>query len=217
MKEKISVLLAVLLVAVSFAGCGDKAKSTAEEKRTENLSRPAVSEEAEKNTEAVSSETADSEKAEDENKEEQTPDAETTSKQTDTANTAASANLSEVRTAILNACGITDQMMLETDALTRLYGIDASKVKQSASFVTMSGTFPHEIIMVEATDASAADAIAGQLQNRLSEVLNQSKSYDAHNYALAQQCRVVKNGNYISLFLSPEREKMSGVYSGYIK
>ena len=203
MKKKISLVLA-LVIAICLAGCGEKAQMT-EEKKPVDLSRPAKVQkedlpEADKTEEIDDAvETEESEEAVLEEGIIKTVD------------------LNSVRDAILNECGITDSMMLETDALTRLYGIDASKVKQSASFVTMSGTFPHEIIMAEAVDEGAATEIASLLQNRLSEVMVQSQSYDAKNYALAQKCEVSRKGNFVSLFLSPEFEKMTGVYDSYIK
>ena len=202
MKKKISLALA-LVIALCLAGCGEKAQKP-EEKKPVDLSRPAkVQEDALiENDKTEENDVVETEESEDVVSEEgviQTVD------------------LNAVREAILNECGITDSMMLETDALTRLYGIDASKVKQSASFVTMSGTFPHEIIMAEAVSEGAATEIASLLQNRLSEVMVQSQSYDAKNYALAQKCEVSRKGNFVSLFLSPEFEKMTGVYDSYIK
>lgn len=200
MKKKISLVLA-LVIALCFAGCGEKAQK-AEKKKPVDLSRPAkvqetVTDNAEEKNEVV--EVEESEEVVLEEGVIQTVD------------------LNAVREAILKECSITDAMMLETDALTRLYSVDASKVKQSASFVTMSGTFPHEIIMVEAIDEGAATEIASLLQNRLSEVMVQSQSYDAKNYALAQKCEVLRKGNFVSLFLSPEFEKMTVVYDSYIK
>lgn len=128
-----------------------------------------------------------------------------------------SVNLSEVRSEIISKVSISDAMLIETSAMAKLYGVSESDVKQSAGFVTMSGTFPHEIIMIEAVDSSSADDIANALSKKLNEVLNQSKSYDAKNYELAQQCRVNRKGNYVSLFLSPDHEAMLSVYNSYIK
>ena len=203
MKKKISLALA-LVIALCLAGCGEKAQKP-EEKKPVDLSRPAkVQEDA----------LIENDKTEENNDNVETEESEDVVSEEGVIQTV---DLKVVREAILNECGITDSMMLETDALTRLYGIDASKVKQSASFVTMSGTFPHEIIMAEAVSEGAASEIASLLQNRLSEVMVQSQSYDAKNYALAQKCEVSRKGNFVSLFLSPEFEKMTGVYDSYIK
>ena len=99
-------------------------------------------------------------------------------------------------------------MEVSSSRLLDLYGIQESDLAQSASFVTMSGTFPHEIVMTEAKDAAAASRIANSLQNRLNEVLNQSETYDAETYALAQKCSVDTDGLVVSLLLTPDRDAM---------
>lgn len=126
-------------------------------------------------------------------------------------------DLSTVKTKIVEDLKIDGAMDIASDKLMDLYGISQDKIKQSACFVTMAGVFPDEVIMLEATDASAASDIEGKLNNRLSEVKNQSKSYDAENYALAQKCAVQKDGNYICLFLSAKYEQMQNIYNGFVK
>lgn len=199
MKEKISILIMALLLVLNLFGC-DKAADGGKDKDIKDLSRPAQSTEAETKDEDIQNK--------DEVKEETVENDEKTD---------GSVVLSEVRQEILDKCKITDSMSIETEALSRLYAIDSGKVKQSASFVTMSGTFPHEVIMIEAKDSSAADEIVSLLENRLSEVKLQSQSYDAKNYALALECKVVKNGNFVSMFLSPTHKEITAVYNQYIK
>ena len=69
--------------------------------------------------------------------------------------------------------------------------------------------------MVEAVDSAAAQRIQEKMENRLKEVKNQSQSYDAENYALAQKCTVETTGNYIALFLSAKYEDMQTIYHSY--
>jgi len=101
--------------------------------------------------------------------------------------------------------------------LSDLYGIDSSLVKQAASYVTIEGAFPDEIVIVEAVSEKDAETIAILLENRLSEVKEQSKSYDPENYALAQQCTVGRKGCFVSMFLAPEHAKMNEIFNRYVK
>ena len=139
-----------------------------------------------------------------------------TQPETPPAETGTSVDLSAVRADIISQLSIADPLNLETDALLNLYGIDASLVAQSASFVTMSGTFPDEVILVEAVDEAAAATIQEKLQNRLNEVLVQSESYDPDNYKAAQSCQVRVNGLYVSLILSPKQADMAAIYATYV-
>ena len=70
--------------------------------------------------------------------------------------------------------------------------------------------------MVEAVDEAAAEAVALCLQNRLDEVMVQSQTYDADNYAAAQQCQVWRDGLFVSLILSPLQAEMVACYQNYI-
>ena len=139
-----------------------------------------------------------------------------TQPETPPAESGTSVDLSAVRADIISQLSIADPLNLETDALLNLYGIDASLVAQSASFVTMSGTFPDEVILVEAVDEAAAATIQEKLQNRLNEVLVQSETYDPDNYQAAQSCQVRVNGLYVSLILSPKQADMAAIYATYV-
>lgn len=124
-------------------------------------------------------------------------------------------SLDEVRAAMIAGLSVVDPLLLETDMLVDLYGISSDMLKQSASFVTMSGTFPDEVILTEAVDDAAAEAIASALQKRLDEVMVQSKTYDAENYEAAQQCKVARNGLFIALILSPNQADMTAIYESF--
>mgnify|MGYP001623930974 FL=1 len=125
-------------------------------------------------------------------------------------------DLAAVRTAIVDQLGLTDPLNLDADALNNLYGIDPSLIAQSASFTVAAGTFPDEVIMVEAVSDEAVATIQEKLQSRLDEVLVQSQSYDAENYKAAQSCQVRVNGRFVSLILSPKQADIAAIYASYV-
>ena len=53
--------------------------------------------------------------------------------------------------------------------------------------------------------------------NRLAEIKNQSASYDAENYALAQKCKVTKVSTYVTLFVSAKHEDMQKIFDSAAK
>lgn len=124
-------------------------------------------------------------------------------------------DLSAVRDAIREEQSLSDAIDMGPELLLNLYGIREEEIVQNASFVTMAGIFPHEIVMLEAADEAAADHIEEALNTRLKEVLNQAASYDAENFALAQKCRVERDGNLIVFFLSPAAESMEGILDSF--
>lgn len=126
-----------------------------------------------------------------------------------------SVDLTEVRSALISAQGTNEAYLLETDALKNLYGIEAEDVRQSASYATMAGTFPDEVILVQAVDEKAAERIQTSLETRLDEVKVQSQTYDPENYAAAMACSVSVDGTYVALILSPQQELLQEVYDGF--
>lgn len=200
--KKLSIFLAmVILFTVCFSGCGEKEtpvneKQVTEEKQSvdaENI--PEIPEEAEENSEEV-------------------PSKEPASKE---ETKAVCVDLNAVKNAIVSGAGVVDPLDVPTARLESLYGINTSLVKQAASFVTIEGAFPDEIVMIEAVSEEAAEMIQVLLGIRLSEVKEQSKSYDPENYALAQQCTVGKKGAFVSMFLAPQHAKMKAIFDSYVK
>lgn len=128
-----------------------------------------------------------------------------------------SAPIGEILADILEEANISEALPVSADSLSSLYGISADDIDECACCVTMNGVFPDEVIIIKAKDDAAAKRIEDCLASRLSEVMIQSKSYDAESYAVAQKCHVVKNGLYLNLFISAKHEKMNEVYSQYFK
>ena len=226
MNKKLTVWLLIAALLLTLTACAttkDPADAETDAAQTETETKP----EAETPDEKPEAETPDAEPEEE--TPEPKPEEETPTEpkpeenqpadpqpETPPAETGTSVDLSAVRADIISQLSIADPLNLETDALLNLYGIDASLVAQSASFVTMSGTFPDEVILVEAVDEAAAATIQEKLQNRLNEVLVQSETYDPDNYQAAQSCQVRVNGLYVSLILSPKQADMAAIYATYV-
>lgn len=125
-------------------------------------------------------------------------------------------DLAAVRQAMLDAAGADDPLLLDTGALSAMYGIETGWVAQSASFILMSGVFPDEVILVEAVDQEAAAQVAAKLQSKLDDTLNQAQLYDPESYAALQSCGVAADGLFVSLILSSSQAELAAVYHQYI-
>ncbi len=146
--------------------------------------------------------------------------AETTSEEKEaSANDASDSevNLADVNKEIMDTLGVKDGLQLNENSANALYGIDAADMKQCVGFSVMSGTFPHEVVMIEAANDDAAKRIEEAFNSKIEAFTQQSKNYDAENYALAQKCEVQKSGNFYAMFLSPDFEEIKAVYDKYIK
>lgn len=126
-------------------------------------------------------------------------------------------DIAAVKESIIQDLGVEGPLDLATDRLTDLYDIDTADIKNSASFITMGGSFPDEIVIIEAADANAASRVEEKLEARLAEVMNQSQNYDAENYALLEKCKVQKTGNYVALFISAQNTEMQKIFENAAK
>jgi len=197
--KKLSIFLAmVMLFTVCFSGCVENEAPVTEESPETQIAEETQPDEA-KNTPETPEEPSTEE-----------PVSKEEPKST-------SVDLNAVKNAIVSGAGVIDPLDVPAARLESLYGIDASLVKQAASFVTIEGAFPDEIVMIEAVSEEAAEMIQLLLGVRLSEVKEQSKSYDPENYALAQQCSVGKKGAFVSMFLAPQHAKMQAIFDSYVK
>ena len=224
MNKKLTVWLLITALLLTLTACATTkdpadAETDAAQTETDTAETPDTEPEAETPDAKPEEETPAEPKPEEEIPTETKPEEDKpadTQPETPPAASGTSVDLSAVRADIISQLSIADPLNLETDALLNLYGIDASLVAQSASFVTMSGTFPDEVILVEAVDEAAAATIQEKLQNRLNEVLVQSETYDPDNYQAAQSCQVRVNGLYVSLILSPKQADMAAIYATYV-
>lgn len=207
--KKLSALLAIIMVAaMCVTGCGSK-KETVDNKEVNSESKAEVKIDSQNEEEIDERQDIKEEAPASEEKPETKPAEEEKG--------SSAVNLEAVKNAIVTIVGIADPLDVPTSRLSSLYGIESSLVKQSACFVTIEGAFPDEIVMIEAVNEEAASTIKNLLNNRLAEVKEQSKSYDAENYALAQQCSVDKEGLFVTMFLTPQHANMKVIYNGLVK
>lgn len=131
---------------------------------------------------------------------------------------AKAADLNAIMSDINTQFGYTDLKTLEdTDALNRYYQISADGVKQFAAELSTTASQYTEVVLVEATDSTAADSIKTQLAAHLGTQLNTAKSYDAEQVAMIEACSVQQNGNYVWLVVSDKYSEITAIIDAALK
>lgn len=121
-----------------------------------------------------------------------------------------SVDLAAIKSQFLSDYDYTDYVDVETTGLGAVYGIDTSTVVSSAAFnATKGGAFPHEVVMIQATDAAAAQEIQTILTNHLADIAQQAASYDPASEALAKSCGVVAYDTYVGMFFTENCKDMT--------
>lgn len=131
--------------------------------------------------------------------------------------TAKDVDLAVLKSDMLSQLSVENANDINSAALLGLYGIAAEDIEASACYTTMNGVFPDEVVMIKAVDAAAAARVAEKLNTRVEQVKVQSENYDAENYALAQKCEVVTEGNYVAMFLSPSYDTLVQLFNEAVK
>lgn len=122
-------------------------------------------------------------------------------------------DINAVKNSIIEKAELTDPLELDSEKLCELYAIDPADVSEAVCVTTLDGTFPDEAIIIKAVNEDAKKRIAENLSSHLDDVKVQSQNYDAENYALAQQCRIIEKGNYLALFISAKHEQMEKIFN----
>jgi len=105
-----------------------------------------------------------------------------------------------------------DPLPLEKDAIADDLYLEESDIADCFGAITFTGSFPGKIIIIKAIDGDALERINAKLNEKLDDVLVQSKDYDAENYALAQTCKVITEGNYTALFIHARHAEMEKLF-----
>lgn len=204
MKRILSITVALLLLLLALAGCGGTKEEPAETDSTEVTETTETETTEEDTQEAETAETAE---------DTETGEAAETAGETDSAAVAAGGDLMSVANKMIKEAEIKDAIAVSADALTGVYGLDPAAIVAAAGYNAASaGAFPQEIILVQARDASAAEAVAQAFTNRLDSIASQAESYDPDSLALAKKCTVVTNGDFVGLFFSDSYDKLVEIF-----
>ena len=190
MKRILSITVALLLLMLALAACGGGSEEPAETESTE------VTETTEEPAETTEESAEPAEEVEEA--------AETVAETSD---------LMALANQMIQEAGITDAIPVSAEALTNVYGLDPAQIVAAAGYNAASGgAFPQEIVLVQASSADNAAAVAQAFTNRLSDIAAQAESYDPDSLALAQKCSVVTNGDYVGLFFSEHYDQFVDLF-----
>ena len=128
------------------------------------------------------------------------------------ASSAGEVDLSEVMREISSQVDVPSMLAYDTEDLYSAYGIQAEDVKQSVAQVAYDSVRSDEIVMVEAVDADAAARVKECLDGQYQSKLAATQSYQPDQYAIIQQCVVRQQGNFVTMFVSPDADQMTSIF-----
>ena len=128
-----------------------------------------------------------------------------------------SVDLGQVMDKINTEYDISIKRLSTTEDLNKYYSVNAEDVKQFAAEINQEANAPVEIVMIEAKDSTAASNIEEALTSRYNSIIQQYAGYSAENLAMAEKCKVTKDGNFVSMIVADKASEMLNIYYEYIK
>lgn len=105
------------------------------------------------------------------------------------------------------------------DDMYKYYNINADDIKQFAAEVGKSDSASKntEIVLVEASDSDAASRVETALTNRYNSIFQQNASYSAEELQMVKNCKVTKDGNFVTMIIGEKASDMLNTFNEAIK
>jgi hypothetical protein len=102
------------------------------------------------------------------------------------------------------------------DDMYKYYNINADDIKQ---FAAKSDTDSKntEVVLVETTDSDAASRVETALTNRYNSIFQQNASYSAEELDMVKNCKVTKDGNFVTMIIGEKASDMLTMFNDSIK
>ena len=126
-------------------------------------------------------------------------------------------NLGDVLTSINSTYNLSLKTLESKDDLKKYYSINPDSVKQFAAEIDSNNNAPVEIVLVEAVDDSAATEIEKVLAGRYNSIISQYASYTPDKMEMVKDCKVSKDGNYVSLIVAENGPEILKTFQDSIK
>ena len=126
-------------------------------------------------------------------------------------------NLGDVLTSTNSTYNLSLKTLESKDDLKKYYSINPDSVKQFAAEIDSNNNAPVEIVLVEAVDDSAATEIEKVLAGRYNSIISQYASYTPDKLEMVKDCKVSKDGNYVSLIVAENGPEILKTFQDSIK
>ena len=106
---------------------------------------------------------------------------------------------------------------LGKDDFMNYYGINADELVQFSAIINGTGVDVDEIVLIEAKDSAASADIKTKLDARYQSKINEAANYNAEGLAIIKKGKVQVNGNYVSLLVTTNIDKILEDYNNAFK
>lgn len=111
------------------------------------------------------------------------------------------------------AAQLPEMIELNESLMLDYCGIAAEDVQQAVVVICADSLRTDEIWLLEAVDEAAAEKLAGLANKRLEKKGEESITYSPEQYAVVEKAKLLQNGCYLALIVSPDVDTLATVVS----
>lgn len=128
----------------------------------------------------------------------------------ETETLAAHADLAQLYTQMTQK--LPEMIEMEPDMMLDYCGIDPEQCVQAVAATNSNGLETDEIWLLEAVDEAAADTLEEMAELRLKMKAEETESYDPDQYAVVQKAKLLREGTYLALIVTPEAAELAEMF-----
>ena len=113
---------------------------------------------------------------------------------------------------ILAETGTADMTLLSDRKITTYMGLEPEDYTKAIVAICGDSVLADEIWLVEAKDEAACGRIVALAQERVEVQSEAMKNYLPDQYEVLRQAKLLQQGKYMALFVSPEAAKMQSLF-----
>ena len=105
-----------------------------------------------------------------------------------------------------------EMILMDETTMLNFCGIHPEDCVQVVAAICADGLITDEVWLIEAKDAESLDKLKALAENRLQMKGEESITYSPEQYAVVQEAKILTEGLYMALIVSPDVEELADIF-----
>lgn len=110
-----------------------------------------------------------------------------------------------------------EMVLLDQESGLDYLGIDSQLCEEQILALCKDSLKADELLLIKAKDSDSADSLEKALQARMDAKATEARTYSPEQYVIIQQGRILRNGVYLALLVSPQIDELEKAYHDAMK
>ncbi len=115
------------------------------------------------------------------------------------------------------SASLPEMLPMEGDMRLNMLGIKDEDCKQVYTYICGEGLKADEVWLIEAVDEAALERIEGLAQSRKTAKMDETSFYSPDQFAICEDGRIISEGLYLALIVSPEADALEKIFLEAVK